>query len=236
VIGWLKDADGRYLYVNRPYVEQLGTTEERLLGRTDAELPPDEVVDGPRIRGGARDGEGPIDLEYRVAAFESRPELAVMRFAVRDEAGAIVGLCGVAGAVVDAELVTSECHDLLRMLHGEREEADPAFSGAAVSYEPTAASDEPAAVPEPTGAPGSELLAELTAERANGERLRRELDLALARIGQLEQDLHSRAPVAVGPAGAGAVAANRHAPHAGVFARTATPQAAAMGAPVPTIA
>ena len=50
MIGWLKDIEGRYVYANRCYVEQLGAAEHRLLGRTDAELPVREAIDGPRLR------------------------------------------------------------------------------------------------------------------------------------------------------------------------------------------
>src|SRR6201997_561316 len=37
---WLKDLDGRYVRVNSRFTTFLSTTEEKLLGRTDAELPP----------------------------------------------------------------------------------------------------------------------------------------------------------------------------------------------------
>src|SRR5437588_2386022 len=48
VLVWLKDLSGKYLLVNQPYTDLLGTSEERFLGKTAAEMTPREVVDGPR--------------------------------------------------------------------------------------------------------------------------------------------------------------------------------------------
>jgi PAS domain S-box-containing protein len=118
VIGWLKDLDGRYTYVNGRYVEQFGAPVERIVGRTDSELEPRESVDGPRSREGGPIEDEPIQLEYRVAAFEGRPALAVMRFAVRDEGGDAVGVCGVAAPLGELQLARSECAALMGLERG----------------------------------------------------------------------------------------------------------------------
>jgi PAS domain S-box-containing protein len=160
LIGWLKDLDGRYQYANGSYLEQLGVSEERLIGRTDAELPAHDVVDGPRAR--------EMQLEYRVPAFEARPELAVMRFAVRSQAGELVGVCGVASRTGDPRL-SAECGELLA-LQGQ----------APLAVVPVPVAAMPVAHEEPVSPPEDATVAELAA-------VRRELDAAHARIAELER-------------------------------------------------
>jgi PAS domain S-box-containing protein len=164
VIGWLKDLDGRYLYANRSYVEQLGVGEERLVGRTDADLPTHDVIDGPRVREGGALAEEPIEFEYRVPAFEGRPELAVMRFGVRDPVGELVGVCGVASRIGDPCL-PAVCDELM------------ALQGRA-PLSPVPVPIAPAEPPAPRE--DSALLDELAAVRS-------ELDAAHARIAELER-------------------------------------------------
>jgi PAS domain S-box-containing protein len=165
VIGWLKDLDGRYLYANRSYVEQLGVTEDRLVGRTDADLPAHEVIDGPRARDGVPPADEPIQLEYRVPAFEGRPELSVMRFAVRDHAGELIGVCGVASRIGDP-LLPAVCGELMAV-------QDPVPSAPIPAVAP-APEPEPLVVPE-----------ELS-QQAELATLHRELAAARARIAELE--------------------------------------------------
>jgi hypothetical protein len=112
---WLKDLDGRYLQINRRYAEVLATAAERLLGRTDEELPAAEVVDGPRLLGARSTSAEPLQLEYTIAAFHERPALAVLRFPVRDAQGDPVAICGVAAPLGEAHIARSECARLMRL-------------------------------------------------------------------------------------------------------------------------
>lgn len=188
VIGWLKDMEGRYVYVNRCYVEQLGASEDRLLGRTDAELPVREAIDGPRLRDREPIADDPIQLEYRVAACEGRPELTVMRFPIRDETGTVVGVCGVAGPISDRTVPTL-CHDLMAL-----QSAAPAAALASVPS-PEALAEAVfgpvQTMPREPLSPLSPLspLAELAALRRELAALRRELDAAQARAAELERGL-----------------------------------------------
>lgn len=113
LIGWLKDLDGRYVYINRGYVDQLQAAADSVLGHVDSELPPREAIDGPRLQNGGHLADEPIQFEYRVAAFEGRPALAVLRFPVRDGDGTPVGVCGVAAPIAQAQLVREECSELM---------------------------------------------------------------------------------------------------------------------------
>jgi PAS domain-containing protein len=113
-IVWLKDLDGRYLRVNRHYVEQLRTGAESVCGRTDAELTAAGSIEGLRLE--VKDtGPEPLELEYTIGAFEERPALAALRFALRGSDGQPTAICGVAAPLAEASLARSECERLMRI-------------------------------------------------------------------------------------------------------------------------
>jgi hypothetical protein len=185
-IGWLKDIEGRYLFANRSYIEQLGTSEDRLLGRTDAELPPREAIDGPRLRDGATIPDALIQVEYRVGAFDARPELAVMRFPIRDQSGTPVAVCGIAAPVADRGL-PSLCDGLLELAgHGPTPPAQPSVAPPA---------------DEPLEALANVLVDdELDHERRRADRLEHELAAARAELESLRRETRDRVFSTVQPA------------------------------------
>lgn len=114
-IAWAKDLDGRYLYVNPRFLSELGTSEDRILGRTDIELDMRETVDGPRRAESHDERDEPRQLEYTVPAFEERGELAVLRFVLRDRKGQAHAVCGVAAPLGQAQLARDEAHRLMQL-------------------------------------------------------------------------------------------------------------------------
>jgi PAS domain-containing protein len=114
-IVWLKDLDGRYLRVNRRYVEQLETDAERICGRTDAELTAAGSMEGMRLEEEDLAGREPLELEYLIGAFEERPAFAALRFALRDSDGQPTATCSVAAPIAEAPLARSECERLMRI-------------------------------------------------------------------------------------------------------------------------
>ena len=114
-IVWLKDLDGRYLRVNRRYVEQLGTDAERACGRTDAELTAAGSIEGLRLEEKDIARREPLELEYLIGAFEERPALVALRFALRDGDGHPTATCSVAAPIAEATLARSECDRLMRI-------------------------------------------------------------------------------------------------------------------------
>jgi PAS domain S-box-containing protein len=114
-IVWLKDLDGRYLYVNRRYTEQLGTDAETVRGHTDVELTAAKSIEGLRLEERETAGREPLELEYMIGAFEERPAFAALRFALRDGEGQPTAVCGVAAPLTDASLARSECERLMRV-------------------------------------------------------------------------------------------------------------------------
>ncbi|HUA05990.1 MAG TPA: PAS domain-containing protein [Solirubrobacteraceae bacterium] len=207
-IVWLKDLDGRYVRVNSRFTTFLGTTEEKLLGRTDAELPPAETVDGPRLQ--ERDGEveEPLQLEYFVGPYQGRDALVVLRFPVGDAKGVPALVCGVAAPSADANVARSEAARLLRIERWSRLDAESVRAEMLAEWSvlpdargrsaPTTTSSEPA-----SGASDREqqaAVAEARAERATAvaerdaalsanEDLATELKTAQARLTELERKL-----------------------------------------------
>jgi PAS domain S-box-containing protein len=114
-IFWLKDLGGRYLRVNRQYLEQLGTSADRVCGKTDAELEPGESIERVRLQGHGRPTKEPLELEYMVDAAGDLPAFAVVRFALRDVHGKPSAVCGLAAELARAEVARSECRKFMRL-------------------------------------------------------------------------------------------------------------------------
>ncbi len=203
---WLKDLEGRYVRVNSRFTTLLGTTEEKLLGRTDAELPPAETVDGPRLQEREGDVEEPLQLEYFVGPYQGRDALAVLRFPVGDAKGVPTLVCGVAAPSSEANVARSEAARLLRVERWGRLDAESVRAEMLAEWgvlpdargrsAPTTTSAEPG-----SGATDREqqaAVAEARAERATAvaerdaalganEELAAELKTTLARLGELER-------------------------------------------------
>ena len=205
---WLKDLDGRYVRVNSRFTTFLATTEEKLLGRTDAELPPAETVDGPRLQEREGDVEEPLQLEYFVGPYQGRDPLVVLRFPVGDAKGVPTLVCGVAAPSSEANVARSEAARLLRIERWSRLDAESVRAEMLAEWgvlpdargrsAPTTTNSEPA-----SGATDREqqaAVAEARAERATAvaerdaalsanEDLAAELKTAQARLSELERRL-----------------------------------------------
>jgi len=207
-IVWLKDLDGRYVRVNSRFTTFLATTEEKLLGRTDAELPPAETVDGPRLQEREGEVEEPLQLEYFVGPYQGRDALVVLRFPVGDAKGVPTLVCGVAAPSAEANVARSEAARLLRIERWSRLDAESVRAEMLAEWgvlpdargrsAPTTTSSEP-------GAGGTDreqqaAVAEARAERATAiaerdaalganEDLAAELKTAQARLTELERKL-----------------------------------------------
>src|SRR6516225_483036 len=121
---WLKDLDGRYVRANSRFTKLLNTSEERLVGRTDGELPAAETVDGPRAQDREEGVEEPLQLEYVVGPYQGREALVVLRFPVGDSHGVPSLVCGVAAPSSEAQVARSEAARLLRVERWSRLDAE----------------------------------------------------------------------------------------------------------------
>jgi PAS domain S-box-containing protein len=205
---WLKDLDGRYVRVNARFTTVLGTSEERLLGRTEAELPPAETVDGPRAEEREEGVEEPLQLEYMVGPYQGRDAFVVLRFPVGDRQGVPTLVCGVAAPSADAHVARSEAARLLRVERWSRLDAESVQAellaewGLLPDARGRTASPPPAAAPVPASAEQEAAFAEARAERATAvaerdtalnanEQLTTELQAAHGRMAELERALQA---------------------------------------------
>ncbi len=203
---WLKDLDGRYVRVNSRFTALLGTSEERLLGRTDAELPPAETVDGPRAQEREPGVEEPLQLEYVVGPYQGRDALVVLRFPVADRQGVPTLVCGVAAPSSEAQVARSEAARLLRVERWSRLDAESVMAelladwgllpeargrSAAVTHaaEHAAGSAEREAAVAEARAERATAIAERDTALGTNEHLAAELDAAQARLAELERAL-----------------------------------------------
>ena len=195
---WLKDLEGRYVRANARFTSLLGTSEDRLIGRTDAELPPTETVDGPRVheRGDDDDVEEPLQLEYVVGPFQGRDALVALRFPVGDRQGVPTLVCGVAAPSSQADVARSEAARLLRVERWSRLDADSVLAELLAEWDllPDARGRAvtPVAAPEvATGAGDAEHQAAVAEARAERATAIAERDSALNTNGQLTDELRA---------------------------------------------
>src|SRR5581483_909174 len=204
---WLKDLDGRYVRVSSRFTSFLSTTEERLLGRTDADVPPAETVDGPRAQEREEAVEEPLQLEYFVVPYQGRESLVVLRFPVADRQGTPTLVCGVAAPSSEAQVARSEAARLLRVERWSRLDAESVRAELLADWNllPDARgriAATPASDPAPGSAEQEAAVAEARAERAtavaerdtalsaNGK-LASDLEAAQTRLAELEKALHA---------------------------------------------
>jgi PAS domain S-box-containing protein len=96
----VKDEQRRFQVVNRAFLEWFGVTADQIVGKTPEELAAEMPLIGPLARPQARDLEREVVDTGQVVARESmrmtaageHRDLMTVRFAVRDEAGAIDGI------------------------------------------------------------------------------------------------------------------------------------------------
>jgi PAS domain-containing protein len=204
---WLKDLEGRYVRVNSRFTTFLSTTEERLLGRTDAEVPAAETVDGPRAQEREEGVEEPLQLEYFVGPYQGRESLVVLRFPVADRQGTPTLVCGVAAPSSEAQVARSEAARLLRVERWSRLDAESVRAELLADWDLLPdARGRIAATPVADSARGSAeqeaAVAEARAERATAvaerdtalsanARLTGDLEAAQTRVAELEKALHA---------------------------------------------
>jgi predicted nucleic acid-binding Zn-ribbon protein len=192
--------------VNSRFTTFLGTTEEKLLGRTDAELPPAETVDGPRLQEREGDVEEPLQLEYFVGPYQGRDALVVLRFPVGDANGVPTLVCGVAAPSSEANVARTEAARLLRVERWGRLDAESVRAEMLAEWGVLPDARGRSAATTMSAEPGSgatdreqqAAVAEARAERATAvaerdaalganEELAAELKTTQARLGELER-------------------------------------------------
>jgi len=108
---WLKDLDGRYLFCNRAFEAHFGASESVLQGRRDEDFVPPEMADWFRIHDHrALEADGPVSVEEEITLAEGERRVIVdtLKTPMRDPAGRVVGVLGVARDVTIRRQIEEE--------------------------------------------------------------------------------------------------------------------------------
>jgi PAS domain S-box-containing protein len=99
---YLKDAQGRYLFVNRQFQQVFGCDREQVLGRRDDEVLPAPVASAFRTDDGeVLAGRVPRELERTIAARDGPRTYISLKFPLLDAEGAAYGVCCVATDITE---------------------------------------------------------------------------------------------------------------------------------------
>lgn len=131
---YMKDLSGRYLRINRQYERIFGTRREDVLGKTDKDIfPPDVVI---KIRANdlaVLESGKPAQFEEIVPQLDGLHTYLSVKFPIPDDSGQVYALCGISTDITDRSLAEEE----LRRAHEETANANAAQSRflATVSHE-----------------------------------------------------------------------------------------------------
>jgi PAS domain S-box-containing protein len=106
---WLKDAEGRYIEVNRSFRERSGVVSAGIAGRTDDEIFPAELVDAFRATDREVLASGlPVRTERKVLLQGKERWIDVTKVPITDGAGKITGLVGIGRDVSKRKLAEAQ--------------------------------------------------------------------------------------------------------------------------------
>lgn len=124
---FMKDAQGRYLLMNRECERLLNLTSDWICGKTDYDVFPAEVAD--RVRTNDQKvleaGEA-VRLEEEVPLEDGMHTYVAVKFPLLDSEGKPYALCGVSTDITDRVRLQSERDQLLREAEAAREAAEAA--------------------------------------------------------------------------------------------------------------
>jgi PAS domain S-box-containing protein len=99
---YMKDAEGRYLFVNRRFGEVFGLRREEVVGKLDAEvLPPEaaQTLRGHDLR--VLEARAPHEIEEIISGSDSAHTYLSLKFPLLDAEGAPYGMCCVATDITE---------------------------------------------------------------------------------------------------------------------------------------
>ena len=106
---YLKDLEGRYLYINRQFENLFHISRQKILGKNDFEIFP--TVHAAAFRANdlkVLQTEKPLEWE-EVAPHDDGPhDYVSLKFPMRDTAGTIYGVCGISTDITEFKRVQQE--------------------------------------------------------------------------------------------------------------------------------
>jgi PAS domain S-box-containing protein len=101
-IMYVKDPEGRYRFVNRPFLRSFGLRAEQVIGKRDAEVFPGEQASG-FLASDAQvlEGREAVETEQSISTPNGERVHMVVKFPVFDAAGGVAGVGGVATDITE---------------------------------------------------------------------------------------------------------------------------------------
>jgi rsbT co-antagonist protein RsbR len=106
---FVKDAEGRYLFINRRFEQEMGASRDQVLGRTDHDVFPSE--ESAELRATDREAlasERPVEVEEHVTTLAGPRVYLSIKFPLRDAGGAVTGVCGISTDLTDRRRAEEE--------------------------------------------------------------------------------------------------------------------------------
>jgi len=99
---YLKDLQGKYIFINRQYQELFHATKEGIVGKTDYDIFPKEMADVFRINDQkVIKARAPLEME-EVALHDDGPHTYIsIKFPLFDSNGTLYGVCGISTDITD---------------------------------------------------------------------------------------------------------------------------------------
>jgi PAS domain S-box-containing protein len=114
---YVKDADGRYLAVNRRFTELHGRSREEFLGARDLDLfPPDLAAQVRKNDAQVMAGTEPLEIEESFQLADGVHINLVHKFPLVDDNGAVHGICAIATDITERKRAEAEVRESRRQL------------------------------------------------------------------------------------------------------------------------
>jgi PAS domain S-box-containing protein len=110
---YMRDADGRYLLVNREYERLFQLRRDDIVGLTDHDLFPADIADAFRANDlRALAGGVPVQIEEEAPADEGMRTYVTVKFPLTDTAGHSYAICGISTDITDRKRAEQEVRRL----------------------------------------------------------------------------------------------------------------------------
>jgi PAS domain S-box-containing protein len=114
---YVKDVDGRYVAVNRRFLELHGRTRESFIGHSDFELfPPDLAARVRKSDAQVMAGCEPVEMEESFQLADGVHINLVHKFPLIDTNGSVHGVCGIASDITERKKAEAEVRESRRQL------------------------------------------------------------------------------------------------------------------------
>ena len=127
---WVKDLEGRYRLVNRPFERRYGWERAGVLGRCEEDLfPAETVAESRRTDAEVLLSGAPLQAELTESRPEGEATFLVVKFPLRNLRGAVYGICGIATDITDRVRVEQELRQREGVLTGIAEASQLLLTG-----------------------------------------------------------------------------------------------------------